>query len=131
VIQALHWRRAASPEAAAAEAREVAGLALAAGLVPRWGRMVLEIRPVAGIDKGVAARRLLGDSRAQAALFGGDDETDIDAFTTLRWMASSDRLRAAVCVGVASEEQPEGLTEKVDLMVEGPAGFAEVLEALT
>ncbi len=130
VIQALHWRRAPSEEVAVAKAQEVAGLALAAGLVPRWGRKVLEIRPVAGIDKGAAARRMLRDGGVATALFGGDDETDLDAFTTLRWMASSDRLRAAVCVGVASDEQPDGLTEKVDLMVDGTEGFAQVLEAL-
>ena len=83
VIQALHWRRAPSEEVAVAKAREVAGLALAAGLVPRWGRKVLEIRPVAGIDKGAAARRMLRDGGVAAALFGGDDETDLDAFTSL------------------------------------------------
>ncbi len=129
-IQALHWRRAASEEVAAARAQEVADLALAAGLVPRWGRKVLEIRPVAGIDKGVAARRMIRDAGARTALFGGDDATDLDAFEALRWMTRSERLEAGVCVGVASSEQPDGIEDRVDLMVDGPEGFAGVLEAL-
>lgn len=129
-IQALHWRGAPTEAAAVMQAKEVATLAQAAGLVPRWGRKVLEIRPVAGIDKGVAAMRLLRDSRVRAALFGGDDETDLDAFQALRWMAGSDRLRTAVCVGVASDEQPDGLAERTDLLVDGTESFREVLEAL-
>jgi trehalose 6-phosphate phosphatase len=129
-IQALHWRGASPEGGAVVQAKEVAGLAQAAGLVPRWGRKVLEIRPVAGIDKGSAAMRMLRGSGATAALFGGDDETDLDAFRALRWMVSSDRLRAAVCVGVASDEQPDGLDQRADLMVDGTESFRDVLEAL-
>ena len=129
-IQALHWRGASAEDRALKEAREVASLAQAAGLVPRWGRKVLEIRPIAGIDKGSAATRMLRDDGATAALFGGDDRTDLDAFQALRWMAASDRLRTAVCVGVASDEQPDGLDERADFVVDGTEGFRRVLEAL-
>src|SRR5689334_16466749 len=45
-IQALHWREAADQRAAHAAARRIAVQAEAAGLVPHWGRKVLEIRPV-------------------------------------------------------------------------------------
>jgi HAD superfamily hydrolase (TIGR01484 family) len=130
VIQALHWRGAASEEEASTRAQEVADLAQAQGLVPRWGRKVLEIRPVAGIDKGSAATRTLRESGVRSALFGGDDATDLDAFNALKWMARSERLRSAVCVGVTSAEQPDGLEEASDLLVDGTQGFAEILEAL-
>ncbi len=129
-IQALHWRGAPEEAPAVMRAKEVAALAQAAGLVPRWGRKVLEIRPVAGIDKGSAAMRMLRDGGQSAALFGGDDATDLDAFQALRWMAGSDRLRSAVCVGIASDEQPDGLAERTDLIVDGPESFREVLEGL-
>jgi trehalose 6-phosphate phosphatase len=129
-IQALHWRGAELEEPAEVRAKEVARLAQAAGLVPRWGRKVLELRPIAGIDKGSAAQGLLRRSGARNALFGGDDLTDLDAFRALRWMQRSGRLETAVCVGVASEEEPEGLRETADAMVDGPEGFANVLEEL-
>lgn len=129
-IQALHWRGAPDEASARAAAQEVAAGAQAAGLIPRWGRKVLELRPVAGIDKGSAALAMLRDRGLAHALFGGDDETDLDAFQALRWMAGSGRLRSAVCVGVASTEQPEGLAERTDIMVDGTEGFHGVLEKL-
>ena len=129
-IQSLHWRGARPEAPARRRAEEVAQLAQEAGLVPRWGRKVLELRPVAGIDKGSAALGLLQRSGARHALFGGDDLTDLDAFQALRWMQSSGRLRTAICVGVGSDEQPPGLAETVDAMVDGPEGFLAVLEEL-
>lgn len=129
-IQALHWRGAADAEQARAMALTIAASAQEEGLVPRWGRKVLEIRPVAGIDKGTAVRGLVRQAGATRALFGGDDDTDLDAFQELRWMQSSGRLERAVCIGVDSEEAPPGLEERTDLVVEGTQGFLEVLEAL-
>ena len=129
-IQALHWRRAPDRPAAEAHARAIAERARRAGLVTRWGRMVLELRPVAGIDKGSATNRLVREAGVGTALFGGDDETDLDAFTALRWLERAGRLQTAVCVGVASDEQPDGLPERTDVLVDGTEGFLEVLRAL-
>jgi hypothetical protein len=98
---------------------------------------VLELRPIAGIDKGSAAFRLLregagarGGARIAGALFGGDDETDLDAFRSIRWMRDSGRLELAVCVGIASDEQPAGLAEATDAIVAGPEAYAGVLRDL-
>ena len=129
-IQALHWRGAADEAAAQALVEDLADSARAIGLVPRWGRKVLEVRPIAGIDKGSAARRMLDDAGVANALFGGDDRTDLDAFAAIRRMADANRLRTAVCVGVTSEEQPEGLAERADFLVSGTEGFRELLEGL-
>jgi trehalose 6-phosphate phosphatase len=129
-IQALHWRGAPSQAAAELQAEEVAALAQAGGLVPRWGRKVLELRPVAGIDKGAAATRLLQADGLSGALSGGDDVTDLDAFRALRSMRSSERLKVAVCVGVASDEAPPALAEESDVLVAGTGGFIDVLQAL-
>ena len=46
-------------------AQEVAELAAEQGLLPRWGRKVLELRPVTGIHKGSAARAVIAESRDQ------------------------------------------------------------------
>jgi trehalose 6-phosphate phosphatase len=130
-IQALHWRGAADEAAAAHRAQRIAGAARAAGLDPHWGRKVLEIRPVAGVDKGTAVEGLLAGKAVQLALFGGDDRGDLDAFAALGRMAASGTLRHAVCVGIASEEAPPDLAESADVVVDGPEGFLQVLQALT
>jgi trehalose-phosphatase len=129
-IQAIHWRGAADEEVAERRALELADAARAAGLVPRAGRKVLEVRPVAGIDKGSAVTRLVREGGARAALFGGDDHTDLDAFMALRWLYSAGRLSAALCVGVLSPEAPEGLDGASDCLVEGTDGFLSVLRVL-
>jgi trehalose 6-phosphate phosphatase len=130
-IQALHWRGAADEEVAQQGARRIASSAESAGLVPHWGRKVLEIRPVAQIDKGTAVKRLLGEGPADRGLFGGDDRGDLDAFAALRELADAGRLRTAVCVGVVSDEAPPEIRERADAVVDGPGGFLAVLRALS
>ncbi|MGH2925123.1 MAG: trehalose-phosphatase [Solirubrobacterales bacterium] len=130
-IQALHWRRSPDPAAAEREARRIADRAERAGLEPRWGRKVLELRPTAGIDKGTAVRRLLEGRGVKLALFAGDDTTDLDAFNALRSMVDSGGLRAAVCLGIGSAEAPPGLGGAADALLESPAELAGVLHGLS
>jgi trehalose 6-phosphate phosphatase len=122
----LHYREAADPEGAEHWLAEVAAGALEEGLDPRWGRMVLEIRPAVSADKGTAVRALIAESVATRALYAGDDITDLDAFAGLE----SDELECAVRVAVASAEGPSELTERADLVVESPAAFAQLLRLL-
>jgi trehalose 6-phosphate phosphatase len=129
-IQALHWRAAADQETAERLAREIAAEARNAGLEPHWGRKVLEIRPAVPIDKGTAVHRLLDGCEVELALFAGDDRTDVDAFRALHSLAAAGDLRAAVCIGVASEEAPPELSAEADAMVPGTGGFLAVLGAL-
>jgi trehalose 6-phosphate phosphatase len=121
-----HFREAADPAAARAALGEVARRAEEAGLVPRWGRMVLEIRPPVDTDKGVAVRTLLARSGATRALYAGDDTTDLDAFAGLRDAG----LEHAVCVAVASDEGPAELREAADLVVPDPEAMAGLLARL-
>ena len=129
-IQALHWRRAPDPAAAEAAVAGIAAEAKAAGLTTHRGRMVLELRAVASVDKGVAVRGLLEGTAVNAALFGGDDRTDLDAFTALRELASASALDVAICVGVASEEGPAEIAATADLVVGGTEEFRDLLEML-
>ena len=129
-IQALHWRGVADELAAEDAARRVASLAESAGLIPHWGRKVLEIRPVEGIDKGTAVERLLAQGGLRSALFGGDDRGDIAAFEALDRLVETDALAAAVRIGVASDEGPRDLAKQADAVVDGPDGFLDVLMAL-
>jgi len=74
--------------------------------------------------------RLLTDRPIRAALYVGDDLTDLDAFAGLRSLVEEGRLDTAACVGVASDETPDGLAEAADAMVDGPLGVRALLEAL-
>ncbi|HEX2129639.1 MAG TPA: trehalose-phosphatase [Solirubrobacterales bacterium] len=129
-IQAIHWRGAKDDRAAEMRARELAGEAEAEGLVPRWGRKVVELRPPAEVDKGVASERLVRKSGARHALFAGDDLTDLDAFGALRRLAEEGTLEHAICIGVASDEAPERLWDESDAIVGGTEGFALALRKL-
>lgn len=129
-IQALHWRGAEDEQAAQARAREIAAAAGRAGLEPRWGRKVLELRPAGGGGKEAAIGALLAGRDVSAAIYAGDDRTDLDAFRRLHDLREEGRLRSAVCVGVASDEGPAEVQSEADLVVDGPAGWLGVLRAL-
>jgi trehalose 6-phosphate phosphatase len=129
-IQALHWRGAADEAAAEARAREIAAAAPEAGLEPRWGRKVLELRPPGGVGKDAAVEALLAGGGVSAAVYAGDDRTDLDAFRRLRELRQGGELAAAICVGIASAEGPPELHEACDLTVEGPSGWLALLESL-
>jgi trehalose 6-phosphate phosphatase len=121
-----HYREAVDEERAKEELEAVAVKALAAGLDPRWGRKVLEIRPPVPADKGTAVRALLERSGAGNGLYAGDDTTDLDAFVGLVTAG----LDHAVRVAVTSDEGPAELAEAADLVVSGPAELAELLRLL-
>jgi trehalose 6-phosphate phosphatase len=129
-IQALHWRGSADEAAAEDRAHEIAIEAGKAGLEPRWGRKVLELRPLGGGGKDGAVASLLADAGLDRAAYAGDDRTDLDAFRRLRELAAEGRLSAAVCVGVLSTEAPAELREESDLTVTGLDGWLAILEWL-
>ena len=129
-IQALHWRGSEDESAAESRAREIANEAGKAGLEPRWGRKVLELRPLGGGGKDGAVASLLAGGQLDRAAYAGDDRTDLDAFRRLRELQEEGRLSAAVCVGVLSAEAPAELAEESDLTVSGLDGWLAILEGL-
>jgi trehalose 6-phosphate phosphatase len=130
VIRAYHWRGAPDEQAAEVAVRRLAEDAEGAGFVTHWGRKVLEVRPPVELNKGRGVERLLRDADVSAALYAGDDMTDIDAFDGLRRLRADGRLGTAVCVGVRSDETPRRLEEEADLLVDGPVGVRALLAAL-
>ncbi len=129
-ISAFHWRGAPDEDAARTRLEGIAAEAEVAGFAIHWGRKVLEIRPPVPVHKGQAVRELLSRHPMRAALFGGDDVTDLDGFAALSALRGEGRLDAVVRVGVRSSEGPIEIVEQADLVVDGPEGFAEVLAAL-
>lgn len=120
----LHYRTAADEKAALVALREIAAAAEAEGLVPRWGRKVLEIRPPVAADKGTAVRALLARTGLVHALYAGDDDTDLDAFAAL------EGLPVGIRVAVASPEAPPALGRAADLVVDGPGELCALLRRL-
>jgi trehalose 6-phosphate phosphatase len=129
-IGALHWRGVPDEAAAERAIGAVAERAEAAGYKTHWGRKVVEIRPPVRIDKGAGIVGLLRDSDLVAALYVGDDRTDLDAFRGLGELVEMGRLGTAVRVGVRSDEGPEELEEAADAMVDGTDGVRALLTAL-
>jgi trehalose 6-phosphate phosphatase len=76
------------------------------------------------------AQRALENHRYTAALYVGDDATDLDAFRALRALERAGVLRGAVCAAVASEEVPPELVREADLTIDGASGVRGLLEAL-
>jgi trehalose 6-phosphate phosphatase len=122
----FHFRTAEDETTARAELEQVAQQAEVAGLVPRWGRKVLEIRPDVDADKGTAVLALIRESEARRALYAGDDTTDLDAFAAL----SEAGLDHVVRIAVDSAEAPAALMEAADLVVPGPEALAVLLARL-
>ena len=129
-IQALHWRGATDEAAAESCAHEIANEGGRAGLEPRWGRKVLELRPAGGGGKDGAVASLLAEEGIDRATYAGDDRTDLDAFRRLRQLREEGQLTAAVGVGVLSAEAPAELAEESDVTVAGLDGWLEILEWL-
>jgi trehalose 6-phosphate phosphatase len=136
-IAAFHWRGAPDEHAAEALVREIAGKAEREGFLVHWGRMVLEVRPPVALDKGLGVSALLRSAAdplngvpIRAALYVGDDSTDVDAFRTLGALVETGTLERAVRVAVGSEETPAELAEQADLIIEGQSGVRHLLQAL-
>jgi trehalose 6-phosphate phosphatase len=120
----FHYREAEDEEEALEYLREVADRARAAGLVPRFGRKVLELRPPIEAHKGTAVRRLLAERDLSRALYAGDDTTDVDAFRAL------EDLELGIRVAVSSDEAPDELVDEADVVVDSPAAVVELLQQL-
>ena len=129
-IVAFHWRGAPNEDAARAAVDELANRAEAVGLSTHWARKVLEVRPPVGMDKGIGIRRLLREEDVDAALYAGDDATDLDAFAALGEMAEQGRLDTVVLVGIASDESPPEVVKRADIVLDGPSEVRALLEAL-
>jgi len=122
---AVHFRRAADPDAAEAIAGPlVRDAAAAEGLDVVPGRRILEVRPKAGGDKGDAVLRMIEEESLRGALVAGDDVGDLPAFDAIAG------LEIAVRVAVSSPESPEELSTRADVVVGSPEAFLTLLERL-
>ena len=124
---AVHYRNAPDPTAArSAVSHALTALATAHSMEIREGKMVLEIGPGAGVNKGTAVRRLAREFGLMGAIAIGDDVTDGDAFDTLHGLMREMGLRG-VAVAVVDEETPEAVLRKADYRLSGVGEVEEFL----
>ena len=103
------------------------------GLRVTRGKLVVELRPPLDIDKGVAIESFIRERGLRSALYLGDDQTDIDAFRTLRRLTEEGAC-LGIAVAVLHGEAPENLATEADIAldaVEVVPGFLRWLLANT
>ena len=120
----FHYRQAEDESAALEYLEEVAEQARRAGLSPRFGRKVLEIRPPVQADKGTAVTEMLDETGLRRALYAGDDSTDVDGFRAL------DGLDLGIRIAVSSDEAPSELIRVADVIVASPTELLTLLARL-
>ena len=124
---AVHYRNASDSTAArSALSQMLKSLAADHGLEIREGKMVLEIGPGAGVNKGTAVDRLAREFGLMGAIFLGDDVTDCDAFDAVHRLIGERDLEGAA-VAVVDEETPEAVLRKADYCLSGSEEVEEFL----
>ena len=79
----------------------------------REGKLVVEVRPLAAVDKGTALRQVVERHGLRSALAMGDDRTDIDAFRALVELRRK-RAFVGITVAVLGANVPAQLVELAD-----------------
>jgi trehalose 6-phosphate phosphatase len=124
---AVHTRRSTDPAGLLDRLRApVAELAQRHGLSVEPGRFVLELRPP-GMDKGQALHAFVERSGPRAIAYTGDDLGDLPAFAAVDELRELGLPGLKVCSGSAEVAE---MAYRADLVVDGPAGVAELLEAI-
>ena len=100
-----------------------------AGLRVTEGRLVLNILPSVGVDKGTAIEEIVAEHGLRGVVFLGDDVTDVDALRSLRRLRETRGL-ATLGIGVWSPEGPPEIAETADLLLHGVTEVERLLLAL-
>lgn len=118
VILAIHYRQSPHPEATRQAILEaLSKIPAAKGLRVVEGRKVIELRPPVAIDKGTTIDTLIDRYHLRAAIYLGDDETDVDAFRVLKGHRGPSFQ--GIAIGVLGEETPSLVMKEADLFLSG------------
>jgi trehalose 6-phosphate phosphatase len=127
VTLSFHYRQTPHPDKFADQYKaRIAAWVAAHGLVLFMGKMVFEVRPPIEMDKGRAFRNLVLEHTLQAALFLGDDISDLNALRMARQLRE-EQACDAWGVGVQSDDAPEDLAAAADFLAEGVADVEKLL----
>lgn len=120
----MHWRNAADRARAEAAARPVVEGAAAAGLIPRPGKMSVELVPPLGVNKGTVVADWAAAVRLERVAFIGDDLGDVIAFEAIDALGEGVE---GLKIAVTSPEAPEMLLDSADLVLPNPAAALALL----
>jgi trehalose 6-phosphate phosphatase len=93
------------------------------------GKMVFEVRPPILMDKGLALQNMTMDHSLKAALFLGDDVTDLAGLAMVR-MLRNENVCDAWGVGVQSSDAPAVLADTADFLAADVSDVEELLSWL-
>jgi trehalose 6-phosphate phosphatase len=123
----VHYRGTKYPsDFALGHAVQIGNIAKKHGLELFTGKMVFEMRPPIHVDKGSAFRKLVEENKLQAALFLGDDISDLHALSVAKQMRE-EKLCDSWGIGVQSNEAPDELAEAADYLATGVADVEALL----
>jgi trehalose 6-phosphate phosphatase len=123
----IHYRQTPDPDLVARRYYPiVSAIARRHGLNFFEGRRIFELRPPLKMNKGTAFRYLVETHHLTAALYIGDDVTDVDAFRVARQLRQ-DELCFALAVGVESDPTPQAVLESSDILASGVSDVEALL----
>jgi trehalose 6-phosphate phosphatase len=115
VSGSIHYRLVANPdEAQTAIINFLQPLAEYGKFRIMNGKMVVELRPATDIHKGTAVSSIVSEYNLKAALYLGDDTTDIDAFRQLHTLNDQGKC-AGIAISVLHPEAPDILRTESDI----------------
>ncbi len=104
-------------------------IAAAHNLRPTEGKMIVELRPIAEVNKGTAIYHIRDEFNLAGMAFIGDDLTDVDGFESLRDIRNAG-VADTVAVGVLGPDTHPSVAVTADVAVTGVLGVADYLERL-
>ncbi len=123
----FHYRQVENPISFARNtANRLAEIAEKHKLELFTGKMVFEFRPSIEMDKGIAFQQLVNEYKIEAALFLGDDVSDLSALRMGRKLRE-EQICDAWGIGIQSEEEPEALVDTADFLAGGVTDVEDLL----
>ena len=130
-VLAIHYRLAPDPAVTRHEIlARVVDPARAGGLAISTGHCLFEVRPPLPFTKGTATRKLLDGGEFLAAIFCGDDLTDVTGFKAVHDWGRRDARRDACALAAVTAETPRPVTDEADVLVRATLGVHEALARL-
>ena len=130
-VLAIHYRLATDATRTRHEIlARVVEPARAGGLAISTGHCLFEVRPPLPFTKGSATRKLLDGGDYLAALFCGDDHTDVTGFKAVHEWGTRDARRTACALAAVTAETPRPVVDEADVLVRTTRGVHTVLARL-
>jgi trehalose 6-phosphate phosphatase len=122
VALAIHYRLCPDRERARQKILEILKTSVLANQFRTLeGKMVVELRPPMGVNKGTAVKDLVEKYQLRGGIFMGDDTGDIDAFRVMHQKGFS-----SLCV--TADETPDDVSREADFSVNGVSDVARFLK---